>query len=74
MDVHITNGETVIFRWIELNAPQRFFGAGLTMCELISANHDGNKARDFSYRSSKERLQSGEAGIKWRLGVGCERN
>ena len=58
------------------DASKRFLSSWFTMCKLVSANDDGNKAGDFGYRAGKEGLQSGEPGIKGRsaLGVGCEWN
>lgn len=40
------------------------------MRELVSADHNRDQARDFCDRSGEERLQSSEAGIKWRSALG----
>jgi hypothetical protein len=58
------------------HASERFLSARFAMCELISPDHDGDKAGDFGYGAGKERLQGSEPSIKRRtaLGVGCKWN
>ena len=42
----------------------------LAVSELVSADHNGDQARDLCNRSGEQGLQSSEAGIKWRSALG----
>ena len=46
------------------HARKSFLRAGLAVCELIAADHDGDQAGDLGDRSGEQGLQVGESGIE----------